>query len=402
MIHLTQTRPTPTRLASSRLSLPALLVGTALAAVCTLPAPALPAPVPAAPVPVDAPALPPAAGLPIGPGLTRADTSEPPVALNGPLVGTAAEALGAELAQGVEALSDPEAILAHCRARIAVTRAPAGAPLAAAALSACEAGVAVPLRAAVEAVIARDLAALEAAPETLDGLLATDGYALPPRIEAWLSRSEAAEALAPLRATLAEARAAMVARREAVIAAEARALDARIAAVDPARDDRDALPDCAVYDRGTRWTAPLLGQCRQARATFEARRTEIRCQRLFAAAEATEALQAAQIDLGGGESVALRILACEWGLEAALDARGGLFSKPRHDLTLQIGTEDTPLALTGRLQAPAPGTSSGEAGNDAWRLTGITVTPGRLAEGLDPDAPDTLRRCLGDPDSCTE
>ena len=380
MIHLTPTRTT--RPASSRLSLPALLLGSALAAVCTLPAPALPAPIPAAPVPVDAPALPPAAGV------TRAEA--------------AAEALGAELAQGVEVLTYPEAILAHCRARIAATRAPAGASLAAAALSACEARVAVPLRAAVEAVIARDLAVLEAAPETLDGLLATDGYALAPRIEAWLSRSEAEGALAPLRATLTEARAAMTARREAVIAAEARALDARIAALDPARDDRDALPDCAVYDQGTRWTAPLLGRCRQARATFEARRTEIRCQRLFAAAEAPEALQAAQIDLGGGESVALRILACEWGLDAALDARGGLFSKPRHDLTLQLGTEDAPLALTGWLQAPAPGTSSGDAGDAAWRLTGITVTPGRLAEGLDPDAPDTLRQCLGNPASCTE
>lgn len=378
MIHLTQTRPTPTRLTSNRLSLPALLLGTALAAVCTLPAPALPAPVPAAPVPVDAPALPPAAGV------KRAEA--------------AAEALGAELAQGVEALTDPEAILAHCRARIAATRAPDGAPLAEAALSACEARVAVPLRAAVEAVIARDLAALEAAPETLDGLLATDGYALAPRID----RSGAAEALAPLHATLAEARAAMAARRDAVIVAEARALDARIAALDPARDDRDALPDCAVYDQGTRWTAPLLGQCRQARATFEARRTEIRCQRLFAAAEAPEALRMAQIDLGGGETVALRILACEWGLEAALDARGGLFSKPRHDLTLQIGTEDAPLALTGRLQAPEAGAPGGDAGDIPWRLTGITVTPGRLAEGLDPDAPDTLRRCLGDPASCTE
>ncbi|TJZ82013.1 hypothetical protein [Paracoccus hibiscisoli] len=400
MIHLTPTRPvpsrpTPTRPASNCLSLPALLLGTALAAVCTLPAPALAAPVPAEPIPVDAPA-PPAAGL------TRAEAAGATGALTEPLVGTAAEALGAELAQGVEALSDPEAILAHCRARIVATRAPAGAPLAAAALSACEARVAVPLRAAVEAVIARDLAALEAAPETLDGLLATDGYALAPRIEAWLSRSEAAEALAPLHATLAEARAAMAARREAVIAAETRALDARIAALDPARDHRDALPDCAVYDRGRRWTAPLLGRCRQARATFEARRTEIRCQRLFAAAEAPEALQAAQIDLGGGETVALRILACEWGLEAALDARGGLFSKPRHDLTLQIGTEDAPLALTGRLQAPDPDTSSDEAENDAWRLTGISVTPGRLAEGLDPDAPNTLRRCLGNPASCTE
>lgn len=396
MIHLTQTRPTPTRLASNPLSLPALLLGTALAAVCTLPAPALPAPVPAAPVPVDAPAL------PGGPGLMRADTSGATGALTGPLVDATAEALGAELAQGVEALTDPEAILAHCRARIAATRAPVGGPLAEAALSACEARVAVPLRAAIEAVIARDLAALEAAPETLDGLLATDGYALAPRIEAWLSRNEAAEALAPLHATLAEARAAMAARREAVIAAEARALDARIAALNPARDDRDALPDCAVYDRGTRWTAPLLGQCRQARATFEARRTETRCQRLFAAAGAPEALQAAQIDLGGGETVALRILACEWGLEAALDARGGLFSTPRHDLTLQIGAEDAALALTGRLQAPEADTSSGEAGKDAWRLTGITVTPGRLAEGLDPDAPDTLRRCLGNPASCTE
>ena len=401
MIHLTPTRPvptcpTPTRPASTRLSLPALLLGTALAAVCTLPAPALPAPVPAAPVPVDAPAL------PAGRGVTQADTSEPSGALNGPLVDATAEALGAELAQGVEALTDPEAILAHCRARIAATRAPVGASLAEAALSACEARAAVPLRAAVEAVIARDLAVLEAAPETLDGLLATDGYALPPRIEAWLSRSEADGALAPLHATLAEARAAMAARREAVIAAEAHALDARITAVDPARDDRDALPDCAVYDRGTRWTAPLLGQCRQARATFEARRTEIRCQRLFAAAEAPEALRMAQIDLGGGETVALRILACEWGLEAALDARGGLFSKPRHDLTLQIGTEDAPLALTGRLQAPEAGAPGGDAGDIPWRLTGITVTPGRLAEGLDPDAPDTLRRCLGNPASCTE
>ncbi|MCG6111894.1 MAG: hypothetical protein MEQ74_06885 [Paracoccus sp.] len=396
MIHLTQTCPTPMRLASSRLSMPALLLSTALAAVCTLPEPALSAPVPAEPIPVDAPALPLAAGV------TRAEAAEGTGALTEPLVGTAAEALGAELAQGVEALSDPEAILAHCRARIVATRAPAGASLAEAALSTCEARVAVPLRAAVEAVIARDLAALEAAPETLDGLLATDGYALAPRIEAWLSRSEAAEALAPLRATLAEARAAMAARREAVIAAEARALDARIAALDPARDDRDALPDCAVYDQGTRWTAPLLGQCRQARATFEARRTEIRCQHLFEAAEAPEALQMAQIDLGGGETVALRILACEWGLEAALDARGGLFFKPRHDLTLQIGTEDAPLALTGRLQAPEADTSSGDAGDDTWRLTGITVTPGRLAEGLDPDAPATLRRCLGDPASCTE
>lgn len=302
MIHLTQTRPTPTRLASSRLSLPALLLGTALAAVCTLPAPALPAPVPAAPVPVDAPAL------PAGRGMTRADTSEATGALTGPLVDAAAEGLGAELAQGVEALSDPEAILAHCRARIAATRAPAGAPLAAAALSACETRAAVPLRAAVEAVIARDLAVLEAAPETLDGLLATDGYALAPGIEAWLSRPDAAKALAPLRATLAEARAAMTARRQAVIAAEAR----------------------------------------------------------------------------------------------ALDARGGLFSRPRHDLTLQIGTGDAALALTGRLQAPEADTSSGEAGKDAWHLTGITVTPGRLAEGLDPDAPDTLRRCLGNPASCTE
>ena len=110
----------------------------------------------------------------------------------------------------------------------------------------------------------------------------------------------------------------------------------------------------------------------------------------------------AQIDLGGGETVALRTLACEWGLEAALDARGGLFSKPRHDLTLQIGTEDAPLALTGRLQVPEAAASGGDAGDIPWRLTGITVTPGRLAEGLDPDAPATLRRCLGDPASCTE
>lgn len=339
---------------------------------------------------------------PTGAGLSHRGFPPLTEALTASLVASAAERLGAELAQGVDALTDPEVILSHCRSRIATTRAPAGSALAEASLTACEARAAIPLRTAAEAMIAHDLAAVEAAPETLDGLLATDGYAVAPQMDRWLNGPRQEGALVPIRTALAEVRNAMDARRDAVLTAEAGALDARMAALDPARDDHDALPDCAFYDHPRRWMAPLLGHCKALRAKFSARQTEIHCQRLFNDAEAPEAMRMARIDLGGGVTVALRVLACEWGLEAELDPRGGLISARRHDLTLQIGIQEAPLVLTGRLEAPDAEALGGDASSAPWRLTDIAVTPGRLAKGLDPDAPATLRQCLDDPVTCTE
>lgn len=337
----------------------------------------------------DAPVVPAAAGL------SRQQVTELTNALRAPLIAGAAAALGAKLAQGVEMDDEPMTILSYCRLRMTATRAPAGSELAEAALAACETVTVGRLEEIARAIIARDLAAAEAAPATLDGALGSGGYKVAGEIASWPVSPAQEEMMADLRAAAADAQARMAVRRDAVVAAEITRLEAEVAALDPAKDDSEALPDCRAYDQPQPWLQPLRQRCRELRLRFSLRHGEIRCQRLFETAEAPDALRIGRIDLGGGDTVPVRTLLCDGGIPARLDRRGGLFSAPRHEVQLDIGRPEVPLTLSGTLQASADGT-------DLWTLADLNVSPGALAEGLDPDAPDTLRHCLAAPNRCTK
>ena len=148
--------------------------------------------------------------------------------------------------------------------------------------------------------------------------------------------------------------------------------------------------ECAPFEAGQPWLRPLANQCRDLRARFAGRYQHQQCARRLKAAP--EELRHGHFDLGGGETVAAVILLCETGFEAEIRERGGFFSAARLEVSLQLGAEGDPLALTGTLTAPESG--------EIWRLTDIDLSPGRLAGDLDPDAPETLHRCLREPESC--
>ncbi len=92
-----------------------------------------------------------------------------------------------------------------------------------------------------------------------------------------------------------------------MVAAEIKRLEAEVAELAPAADDHEALPACGTYALPQSWLRPLRQRCRELRLRFSLRNGEIRCQRLFETAEASEALRTGRIHLGGSETVPVRM-----------------------------------------------------------------------------------------------
>lgn len=322
----------------------------------------------------------PAHGAPAGP----ASTAE---------ADAAAEARGAELAQGVERITEPHLVSLHCMVRMGEAFGFERDAAAEAAGAACEARAGARLVEIAGERASRALAEIKAAPATLEAAIAANGYALADDAFAWISVSTAYHAAAPeIAAAFEEARRAGAARRDEVLTAERDRIDAAMDALDPARHGPSDLPDCAAFDRDQPWLRPLLSHCRDLLQRFEARHTHLRCERLFEIAPAE--LRYGAFDVGGSETVNATALLCDYGFKAEARTRGGLFSASRTELSLQLGSLDAPLTITGTLHGPDA------AG--LWQLRALSLSPGRLARDLDSDAPETLRHCLSDHSRCQD
>jgi hypothetical protein len=308
-------------------------------------------------------------------------------------VDAAAEARGAELAQGLERITEPYLVTLHCTARMSEAFGFERDAAAEAAGVACEAKAGARLIEIAGAHASRALTEIEAAPATLEVAIAANGYDLQDDAFARISASAAYHAAASeIAAAFQEARRAGAAKRGEVLEAERGRLDAAMDALDPARHGPSDLPDCAAFDRDQPWLRPLLSHCRDLRQRFATRHTHLRCERLFEIAPAE--LRSGAFNVGGGETVSATALLCDYGFEAEVRARGGLFTASRTELSLQLGPLDAPLTLTGTLHGPDA------AG--LWQLRELSLSPGRLARDLDPDAPETLRHCLADPARCQD
>lgn len=321
----------------------------------------------------------PAQGAPAGPATTAG-------------ADVAAEARGAELAQGVERITEPYPVSLHCMVRMSEAFGFERDAAAEAAGAACEALAGARLVEIASERASRALAEIEAAPATLEAAIAANGYALADDF-ARISVSAAYRAAAPeIDAAFEEARRAGAAKRDEVLTAERDRLDAAMAALDPARHGPTDLPDCAAFDRDQPWLRPLLSHCRDQWRSFEARHTHLRCERLFEIAPAE--LRTGAFDVGGGERFDATEMLCTHGFEAEARTRGGLFSPSRTELSLQLGPLEAPLTLTGTLHGPDT--------TGLWQLRDLSLSPGRLARDLDPDAPETLRHCLSDHTRCQD
>ncbi|TNB89650.1 MULTISPECIES: hypothetical protein [Paracoccus] len=305
----------------------------------------------------------------------------------------AAEVRGAELAQGVERITEPYLVSLHCLARMSEAFGFERDAAADAAGSACEAKAGARLVEIAGERASRALSEIEAAPHTLDAAIEANGYAPADNDFARISASAAYRAGArEIDAAFEGARRAGAARRNEVLEAERQRLDAAMDALDPARHELADLPECAAFDAGQPWLRPLLSHCRDLRQRFAARHTHLRCERLFEIAPAE--LRYGAFDVGGGETVNATALLCDYGFEAEARTRGGIFSASRTELSLQLGPLEAPLTLTGTLHGPDA------AG--LWQLRDLSLIPGRLARDLDPDAPETLHQCLANPARCQE
>ncbi|SCY87743.1 hypothetical protein SAMN05660710_03210 [Paracoccus tibetensis] len=305
----------------------------------------------------------------------------------------AAQARGAELAQGVERITEPYLVTLHCTARMSEVFGFERDAAAEAAGAACEARAGARLAQIAGERASRALAEIEAAPATLEAAIAANGYAPADDAFAAISASAAYRAAAPeIDAAIEQARRAGAAKRDEVLIAERDRLDAAMDALDPARHGPSDLPDCAAFDRDQPWLRPLLSHCRDLWRSFEARHTHLRCERLFEIAPAE--LRTGAFDVGGGETMNATALLCDYGFEAEARTRGGLFSTSRTELSLQLGPLEAPLTLTGTLHGPDA--------TGLWQLQALSLSPGRLARDLDPDAPETLRHCLADPARCQD
>lgn len=308
-------------------------------------------------------------------------------------VAATAEARGAELAQGLERITEPYLVTLHCMVRMSEAFGFERDAAAEATEAACQARAGGRLVEIAGERASRARAEIEAAPATLEAAVAADGYALPDDGFERISASAAYRAAAPeIAAAFEEARRAGAAKRDEVLTTERERLDAAMNALDPARHGPADLPDCAAFDGDQPWLRPLLSHCQGLRQRFAARHAHLRCERLFEIAP-TE-LRYGEFDVGGGETVNATALLCDYGFEAEAAARGGLFSASRTELSLKLGPLDAPLTLTGTLDGPDA------AG--LWQLRGLSLSPGRLARDLDPDAPETLRDCLADPARCRD
>ncbi|WCQ98798.1 hypothetical protein [Paracoccus aestuarii] len=305
----------------------------------------------------------------------------------------AAEARGAELAQGVERITEPYLVSMHCMVRMSEAFGFERDASAEAAGAACEARAGARLTQIAGERASRALAEIEAAPATLDAAIAANGYAPADDAFARISASAAYRAAAPeIAAAFEEVRRAGAAKREEVLEAERRRLDAAMAALDPARHGPSDLPDCAAFDADQPWLRLLLSHCRDLWRSFEARHTHLRCERIFEIAPAE--LRTGAFDVGGGERFDATEMLCTHGFEAEARTRGGLFSASRTELSLQLGPLEAPLTLTGTLHGPDA--------TGLWQLRALALSPGRLARDLDPDAPETLRHCLSDHTRCQD
>lgn len=309
------------------------------------------------------------------------------------LLETAVPVLAEELAQGVADETDIAAIASHCARHIGAVLAGMDAALAARITRGCEEIAAAHLERVGKARIAEMAAKAEAAGESYEEALATDGYAVLPDFGPRPASDAFDAAVAALTAAARDAEARVAPKRDRVLAAEGERLAAAYADLEPGSPASAALLTCARYPDTPR-LAGLHRQCQDLSAAFRQRHGEAHCGRLYEEAEAEEDLRDAALDVGQRGMVPLRRLICHLPLAATLTRHGGLFRETRYEVSLQAQGKSGARTLSGTLTpAGAPG---------VWRLTGITLEPGPLRADLDPDAPATLDLCLDTPDRCVE
>ncbi|SNR67504.1 hypothetical protein EYF88_15935 [Paracoccus sediminis] len=304
------------------------------------------------------------------------------------LLENAVPVLAEELAQGVADESDIPAVTSHCARRIGAVMAGMDTMVAARITRACEDIAAAHLTRVGMARIAEKAARAEAAGESYEDALATDGYAVLPDFGPRPAGAAFDAAVAELNAAAQEAEARVADKRARVLAAEAERLAAAYAGLEPGSPDTAVLLNCTRYPE-----APLLtglhGQCQELSAAFQAQHGETHCARLYEEAKADDDLRDAQLDLGEKGLLPLRRLLCHLPAAATLTRHGGLFRDTRYEVGLQAQGKSGVQTLTGTLApAGAPG---------VWRLTEIALEPGPLR-----DAPATLDLCLGHPDRCVD
>lgn len=294
---------------------------------------------------------------------------------------------------GVADETDIAAIASHCARRIGAAMTGMEATPAARITRACEEIAAAHLERVGKARIAEIAAKAEAAGESYDDALATDGYAVLPDFGPRPASDAFDAAVAELTAAAREAEARVAPKRDRVLAVEAERLATAYADLEPGSPASAALLTCTRYPN-----IPLLSglhrQCQELSAAFQAQHGEAYCARLYEEAKAEDDLGNADLDLGERGLLPLRRLLCHLPLAADLTRHGGLFRDSRYEVGLQAQEKDGAQTLTGTLtEAEMPG---------VWRLTGIALEPGPLRADLDPDAPATLDLCLAHSERCVD
>lgn len=309
------------------------------------------------------------------------------------LLEAAVPVLAEELAQGVTDETDIAAITSHCARRIGAVMAGMDTALAARITRGCGDIAAAHLTRVGKARIAENAARAEAAGESYEDALATDGYAVLPDFGPRPAGAAFDAAVTELNAVAQEAEARVAEKRARVLATEAERLAAAYADLEPGSPDSAVLLNCTRYPE-----APLLTglhrQCQVLSAAFQQQHGEAHCARLYEEAKAADDLRNADLDLGEKGLFPLRRLLCNLPAAATLTRHGGLFRETRYEVSLQTQGDNGARTLTGTLtEAGAPG---------VWRLTGIALDPGPLRGDLDPDAPATLDLCLTHADRCVD
>lgn len=309
------------------------------------------------------------------------------------LLAAAVPVLAEELAQGVTDETDIAAITSHCARRIGAVMAGMDTALAARITRGCGDIAAAHLTRVGKARIAENAARAEAAGESYEDALATDGYAVLPDFGPRPAGAAFDAAVTELNAVAQETEARVAEKRARVLATEAERLAAAYAGLEPGSPDSAVLLNCTRYPE-----APLLAglhrQCQELSAAFQQQHGEAHCARLYDEAKAGDDLRNADLDLGEKGLYPLRRLLCHLPAAATLTRHGGLFRETRYEVSLQAQGESGVRTLTGTLTAAgAPG---------VWRLTGIALEPGPLRGDLDPDAPATLDLCLAHADRCVD
>ncbi|MGN7871904.1 hypothetical protein, partial [Paracoccus sp. 22332] len=188
------------------------------------------------------------------------------------LLETAVPVLAQELAQGVADETDIAAITGHCARHIGAMVG-MDAALAARITQGCEEVAAAHLERVGTARIAEMAARAEAAGESFEDALATDGYAVLPDFGPRPASDAFDAAVAALRAAAQEAEARVAPKRDRVLAAEAERLAAAYAGLEPGSPASAALLTCARYPDTPR-LAGLHRQCQELSAAFQQRHGE--------------------------------------------------------------------------------------------------------------------------------